>query len=157
MNEPGSIHSKNAYAQGKMLDHSAWLKDEPLPRGITPSDIDMVIDDNGAMLFNELSSRHHRWHELSTGQRRLYEGLIFQTQHCAVLCKHSVPPAEEREINTRTDIDNFQVMLWQPSGLFFTEVFHGNSRWQQFVASWFVNADKVRSHCFSHPGNGEAA
>jgi len=51
----GEIIAEQAYAQGKMLDHSGWTGF--LPRNITPSDIDMVIANGQSMMLIEWSSR----------------------------------------------------------------------------------------------------
>ena len=105
----GSIISQEAYARGKMLDHSAWRN--TLPRNITPSDIDMVIDNNGIILMIELSSKTDRWHLLSRGQRLLYENIVWAGQgniKAALALIHPEPP--DKQIDTVNDIISFSVM-----------------------------------------------
>lgn len=128
----GGIHSEEAYALGKMLDHSAW---SDLPRKITPSDLDMAFDNDGKIIFGELSSSECEWQRLSRGQRLLYENAIKNSPHCAVLCKHAVSLADGRPIDTRGDITSFQVMLYD-YGLVICPVFDGNDRWQKFILRW---------------------
>ena len=142
MNEPGGIYSREAYALGKMLDHSSWYREEPkLPRRIRPSDIDypiipLVFDNNGWLLMCELSRHCSKWNELSTGQRWLYESVIAHTQKFAVLCTHNVTPQEGRLINSRHDVQSFQIMLWD-WGYVFSPVILGNARWQHFVLDFY--------------------
>jgi hypothetical protein len=153
MNEtkPGSIFSPEAYARGKMLDHSSWqhprLGDKPLPRGITASDIDMAVgagisavdisfDNRGKMIIGEISSIAREWRELKPGQRWTYESLVSGSAHCAVLCHHSVPLEEGRKIDTRYDIDSFQIMI-SDHGFLTLPVMSGNNKWQRFVFAWY--------------------
>jgi hypothetical protein len=134
----GAIHSKNAYALGKMLDHSSWR----LPRGITPSDNDLYFDDRGKIIYVELSREHDKWSEISQGQREGYQGMITNDGiYCAVLAKHDVDPSLCREINTCTDVERFQVMVWDRtrwgSGYRYSKVFVSNEKWQEFVYRWY--------------------
>lgn len=118
----GAIIIESAYAAGKMLDHSLWRNE--LPRKITPSDIDMivhddsvvesnnmVVDNNGVILFVELSSKTDKWNELSRGQRLLYENLVWAG--CgnikAALCH--INPEPGKQIDTVNDIISFSVMI----------------------------------------------
>lgn len=135
----GGIYNEAAYAQGKMLDHSAWFG--KLPRGITPSDVDFCFDNAGNKLLCELSSKHNAWKSLDVGQRRLYESFVSAEDTTAVLLKHSVP--KERQINTIQDIDEFQVMFCSNHKQFVSEIFNGD-RWFGFVLKWFENPDEVR-------------
>ena len=112
MTQRGDIFSTPAYAQGKMLDHSGWK----LPRNITPSDVDMVIDNDGSIIYGELSSWCSHWAGIKEGQRRLYQNAIRDGKHCAVLCRHSVKPEERRQIDTCYDIESFEAMFWEPGG-----------------------------------------
>ena len=141
MADRGGIRNVEAYARGKMLDHSSWQKGIKLPRSVTPSDIDIVFDNAGWLLHCEVSSKHTRWEELAKeakGQALLYENLIFQTSNCAALCRHSVPLSERRAINSREDINAFQLMLYAPrSGVVYSPVYKGGARWNDFVHSWF--------------------
>ena len=155
----GAIRNEAAYALGKMLDHKDWQRGEKrLPRCITPSDADMVFDNYGSGIWCEVSRTRRTWASLERGQRLLYESAILKTNHCAALCKHSVPPDAEREINTRADIESFQIMLWSlhHQTLFLTEVFEGNQRWQDFVFSWYEKPEKMRRYCFDHPESERA-
>lgn len=149
MSERGGIRNFEAYARGKMLDHSAWQKGGVrLPRLITPSDIDAVIDSAGWVLFWEISSAHADWSGIPRGQTLLFENAIFQTTNCAVVCRHSVPLSEARPIDTRHDISAFQAMVYAPHcGLVRTQVFEGNNIWQRFVLAWAHNAKKTHSGC----------
>ena len=137
---PGAIYNEQAYAQGKMLDHSGWHG--KLPRGVTPSDIDAVWDNNGDFIFAELSSSKSTWNDLSRGQVLAYSNLIQHTIDVAVLFTHSVP--RDRLINTYSDCASFQVM-WDDSGICLSKVFEGE-RWQRFVRAWFANPLNIRDH-----------
>jgi len=164
MNETprGSIYAEEAYALGKMLDHSSWQHprpgDEPLPRRITPSDIDMtatggmlsavpiVFDNRGKIVLGELSSHAREWHELNPGQRWTYESLLNSSPHCAVLCHHSVRTEERRLIDTRYDIDSFQVRI-NDHGIITLPVVRGNKAnkaWQRFVLGWYRDPVMMR-------------
>lgn len=131
----GSILVEQAYAQGKMLDHSSWR----LQRNITPSDVDLVVDSNGACLFAELSSQNQEWCQLRSGQRRLHEALIRGGPHISALCFHTV--SATNQINTVSDITSFQLMLWDHK-VIILEIWDGE-RWPSFVEK-FV-ADPLRS------------
>lgn len=142
MNGRGSIYAEAAYAQGKMLDHSSW--NSILPRLITPSDIDMAIDNRGEILFIEVSSSTPNWYEIPKGQRRLYESLLRNStgNQAAALVRHSVP--KDRQINTRTDIDEFSIMAnVSPRTPKTSDIFHGNERWQEFVTKWIEDAGRI--------------
>lgn len=146
--DPGVIYNEAAYKQSKMLNHSSWQKgDRVLPRGITPSDIDMGflppdnssnfgLDNNGSVIFGELTRGFANWLNIRYGQRRFYEACIDHTPHCAVLCQHNVPLSENRQIDTRIDIISFQVMLFD-FGFVRCDPYNGNENWQTFVFKWF--------------------
>ena len=160
----GAIRNIDAYARGKMLDHSSWqLGEQKLPRLITPSDIDMVFDNRGWALFCEISRKHSKWSALradAKGQHDTYLSTIKNTVHCAVLCKHSVSLSAERAIDTRNDIESFQVMLYDPRLPLLmanTEIFTGNGRWQRFVFRWFESPEQVRLFCVESAVQNEAA
>lgn len=136
-----------AYALGKMLDHSGWnglLRDR-----ITPSDIDIpgvpiFLDNNGAMIFADLTTSYQSWDKTLIGQRRGYEALCQWGPHCSVLCRHSVKPGMGRKINTLRDVEQFQVMVWDfqasrqargPSSFVLSPVYSGKW-WQAFVQHW---------------------
>jgi hypothetical protein len=162
--ERGAIFAEEAYALGKMLDHSCWSKQGeqscwqkdsmPLPRLITPSDLDSVFsrlvephavptvfDDNGCMIFAELSTNADDWRFLSTGQYRLYRGLL-EGPHCAVLCRHGIRPEQKKKICTRHDIISFQPMVWD-HGAVIGATSHGRV-WEDFVFKWFEDPLRVR-------------
>lgn len=136
----GAIYAEQAYAQGKMLNNSAW--NGMLPRNITPSDIDLVFDNNGWQLLCELSSQTSNWAELKRGQRLLYQGLTIKHRTIGVLLKHSVP--KDRQIDTLKDIDSFQVMI---SGGRITEIF-GGERWQRFVEQFYESPVRLHISCY---------
>lgn len=137
--EPGKIRCEQAYAQGKMMDSSGWYGF--LPRGITPSDVDLYFDNDGQFIFVEFSSHNILWEHLDKGQRLGYWNLIRGTKHIAVLCRHCVP--QDTQINTRTDVIGFTVM-YDCGGKMATQTYMGNGVWQNMVKKWFVNPDKVR-------------
>ena len=143
--KPGAIHSLEAYAQGKMLDHSGWYG--ILPRGITPSDIDAVFDNGGDILFCELSSQHATWGDLSRGQLLTYFNTIGPvSRHFAVLLKHSV---SGRQIDTLNDIDSFHIMIRKDRDILFwpdQENSASGERWNRFAKFWFKSAPAARRH-----------
>ncbi|WP_417848383.1 hypothetical protein [Thalassoglobus sp.] len=109
----GKIYSREAYAQAKMLDHSLWYG--VLPRNITPSDIDMIIDNDGLILFVEFSSKTASWHTLksfSYGQWKCHRNLVFngQGKQFSALCK--IKPKPDEDINSMTDIIEFSLMTY---------------------------------------------
>lgn len=135
----GAILVETAYAQGKMLDCSGW---GDLPRGITPSDVDLVFDNAGRILFCELSTQCDKWEDLKRGQRMLYEELVVDARHCAVLLRHSTPTDEQ--INTKTGIDVFQPMVVADGAHFYRGPLQGD-KWPGFVKKWFENPDVIRN------------
>lgn len=145
----GAIRSLAAYAQGKMLDHSAWSG--VLPRNITPSDIDMCLDNDGNILYCELSRNADGWigpdgkthSRIGYGQMLLYFNAIGPiSKNLSVLLHHSVPT--DRAINTLADIECFQVMVRNGDERLFCPKWHD---WQKFVTSWFTDADATRRIC----------
>lgn len=126
----GAIHSEQAYAQGKMLDNSKW----DLPRRITPSDVDLCFDDGGDVLVCELSRRHRDWMGISVGQRTLYKRIVFNGcgRIVAALCKHSVH--RTRQIDTRNDVDSYQLLLYKAGEMFTSDVMFD---WAHFVERTF--------------------
>lgn len=135
--KPGSVHFEQAYALGKMLNNSGW--DGRLRNGITPSDIDLCFDNDGHVLFCELSRHHSAWQEIDTGQCWLYRSAISCGHGLAVLLKHSVDPEDGRQIDTLHDVETFQVML--SSG--FTSKIVDGSRWGWFVDQFYENPKQV--------------
>lgn len=133
----GSIILEEAYALGKMVECSAWnglLRDH-----ITPSDIDLCFDNNGSVIFVDLSVSYDRWDIALAGQRRMYAAIIAGGPHCAVLAKHSVTPSLGRKIDSLHDIESFQAAVWD-SGFVKSPVWSG-SRWQEFVQAWVNTPD----------------
>lgn len=133
--ERGAIRCEQAYAQGKMLNNSAWRK--VLPRNITPSDFDMVFDNAGDIIFGELSSSTFDWCELETGQRLAYWDAIRGSRNLAVLCKHSI--SSRYQINTYTDIEAFSVM-YDCQGKMSLKTYKTAKCWQNFITSWFTRS-----------------
>lgn len=149
MSERGAIHSKEAYARAKMLDHSGWNKGEDrLPRNITPSDIDAAIDNSGRILFIEISSSTASWLDLQYGQRILYENLLRSAngKHVAALAKHGVIE-EGHPIRTWCDIDVFSLMFYANGKISFSDSFNSD-RWPGFVKRWCESngPDKIVDH-----------
>jgi len=162
----GSIRHREAYAQGKMLDHSCWQYGwqscyecgcRKLPRCITASDIDVVFglrisdpqsinaafDNAGKVILAEFSSRFTKWTDLRRGQLGAYEALIQNKEHCAVLCKHNVAPSSQRDICSRHDIVSFQPMIWD-HGLIVGSLIEGSGKFEEFVFNWFDDAVRER-------------
>ena len=141
MKTPGSIISEQAYAQGKMLDHSEWHG--LLPRGATPSDIDMLIANRKKMIFVEFSRNCDDWEQLNTGQCWLYEDIVRNGagKVIAALLQHSVPT--DRTVRTISDVERFQIMYLSPMSEIKTtrtfETEHGFC-WRRFVEQWVIDA-----------------
>ena len=153
----GHILVEQAYAQGKMLDHSSWQG--ILPRSITPSDGDAILDNNGLIMFWELSSHHAEWKSLDKGQRRLYENMVRGSNGLAiaVLLCHDTP--QHSAIDTRAGIESFQVLFSQQSLvqkptwryetiLRHSKVIKGSEYWQRFILGWYSNPVKLLSSLF---------
>ena len=142
MNKRGEIYCEDAYAQGKMLDHSSWN----LPRNITPSDIDMCFDNNGNIIACEISSNVQEWTKLQRGQFLLYFNFIGPlSKHIAVLCYHNVD--KKLKINTLNDIISFQIMIRKNDEVLYTPIY-GSSRWEKFIKSWYNDSNKLRKSIF---------
>ena len=130
----GSIISREAYAQGKMLDHSGWQ----LSRGVTPSDIDMVIDSYGCCLWAELTSKSCDWNSLSTGQRILYDSLAkIPGNHIVCLARHSVPSG--KLIDTYKDIEEVSARWALGSKTLLMD----RSQWRALVTEWVPRPQMV--------------
>lgn len=156
----GNILVEQAYAQGKMLEHGGW--NGLLPRHITPSDADFIFDNRGNVIFCELSSSCSRWRELSIGQLLLYKSLCYeptQHHHLSILLSHSVPSS--RKIDTRRDIETFQIMLQVGSTVkIVKEVYKRDDgfNFDAVVDLWFSNPKLVKlmygelpSDCYERP------
>lgn len=133
----GSILCEWAYAQGKMLDHSEWPT--ILPRGGSPSDIDMVLHDgiHGRCALVELSRFATRWAEIGCGQLSVYRYLVSigRGSIFAALCRHDVDGS--RQINTARDIQSFQVLYFTPQGCLASVVYDGE-HWVRFAKMFFA-------------------
>lgn len=152
-NQRGKVYAPDAYAQGKMLDHSGWAG--RLPRRITPSDVDMVIDNAGSIIYGELSSRTDVWTQIEYGQRLMYWDIIRGTSNIAVLLKHSVPKTEM--VRTDCDIKTFSIMfdtgLRQPG----YRQLAASILWPDFVDKWFCHgAVIVLRHLRAEPHTTES-
>ena len=129
----GQIHHIQAYAQGKMLDHKDWN----LPRNIKPSDIDMFIDNNGQLLFIELSSSKTAWQQIQDAQRKAYAAIVAMGRGgcMAVLATHNVPT--DRQINTVKDINSFHLMMWTEDGVEYPIApIHSNEAWIELITNF---------------------
>lgn len=123
----GSIICQEAYAQGKMLDHSGWN----LARGVTPSDIDMVVESYGCFLFIELTKGCCDWSNLKTGQRILYDSLAkIPGNHVVCLARHSV--SSGRYVDTYMDIEAALVRWATGKKSLLLEA----SQWRFLVTEW---------------------
>jgi hypothetical protein len=128
-----------------MLDHSSWqCGDNPLPRSITPSDIDMGFDNGGWVLQCEVSSTASSWRNVPRGQVQYYLSSIKGTHNCAVLCYHTVPLSDSRPIDTRKDIKKFHVLLHVSDGFLLSPIYNG---WEAFVLQWYKSPAAVREKC----------
>ena len=102
----GRILVEQAYAQGKMLQASAWSGD--FPRGITPSDIDYVVESGGYFLFAEFNRGTGLFSELMGGQRYLYEKLWkISPRFLVAVVGHNAP--RDRPLCSKTDIESLEV------------------------------------------------
>lgn len=140
----GRILCEQAYAQGKMLDSSGW---QGLPRGITPSDIDLTFDNEGRILFTEFARHHTEWSELNKGQQILYRNIVSGSNgmFMAALAKHSVDA--ERAIKTSEDVESFQPMFLAGCEAFGKTVYvskvWAGDMWKSFVRKWFEDPGYV--------------
>lgn len=132
----GSIMCVEAYAQGKMLDHSSWN----LARGITPSDIDFYVESSGCFLWAEFSRNSVEIESLSRGQELAYTRLSRRPNADAVaVCRHGVPAS--RQIDTARDVESCTVYF--ASGT--KSVLLDNGQWRKLVTKWSANpADATR-------------
>lgn len=146
----GRILSQEAYAQGKMLDHSSWR----LARGITPSDIDWTVDSNGFVLFAEFQRGVASFSGMSIGQRRMYSSLL-NRQGCAVaICGHNVPAS--RAIDTMNDVSSLE-FHYEPARVAYREVEDAavaQAMWQGLVQQWSVNAGVIVREMSLHGTEG---
>ena len=122
----GAILVEQAYAQGKMLDHTSWR----LVRGISPSDIDFVIESGGNFGFVEFSKNFKSIEQLNHGQKLLYERLISRLRKSDFvgLAYHNVP--EERSIDTCRDVISAEI--YTQLGNFSVN----QEQWEEFITTW---------------------
>lgn len=97
----GRIMVEQAYAQGKMLDHSGLN----LHHGISPMDFDSVIERNGYFLVVEFTRKEPSWDNLDTGQYRAFREAVKKPGFLLILARHSVP--QSQAIETHKDVDEF--------------------------------------------------
>lgn len=131
----GAIMCREAYAQGKMLDHSGWHLD----RGVTPSDIDMVVESYGCFLWAELTRKGCDWNNLSVGQRLMYDALAkIPGNHVTCLARHSVP-AGEGEVDTYHDIEAVAIRWASGTKSLMLEA----HQWRKLVTEWVARPHQV--------------
>ena len=129
------------YLYSKMLDHSEWkglFRDHIMPSDLDIPGVPLCLDNRGAIIFADLSISYRTWIDVDKdihGQRMLYEALIKHGPHCSVICKHSV---SGRIIKTLSDIESFQVMLWDFEPVL-SQVYLG-SEWKPFCLKWVNEA-----------------
>ena len=138
----GVVLSEDAYAQGKMLDHSEWFG--RLPRGSTPSDIDMVYDNASKVLYCELNRNFEHWMQVNRAQRWMYENILIGSENCSVLLRHDV--GIDRKIKTASDIISFHPIVWSNNFIIASRIFYGSSHWQRFVYYWSKTPNATRAY-----------
>lgn len=138
---PGGIRCPEAYAQGKMLDHSWWFGNM---RGkITPSDIDMVVESYGCFLWCELSRDAESIAELSRGQRIMLTNLSrIPGVHCVAVLRHGLL-SQSKAIDTAMDV--------QCAAVYFDggtrKVVLDGDEWRAFASHWTHDpAGSVAAH-----------
>lgn len=128
----GAVRNQETYRQG--YDHTEW---QFLPRKITPSDIDVVFD-------NQLRARHlfceytrlRLWDEKPWGQKLLYQQLLNTNNYgnACVLCCHNVPPS--RDIRSMSDVLSFHVMRNFCQRVECLPIYDGDL-WPEFVKAFY--------------------
>ena len=119
-----------------MLDHSRLSA--LLLGGVSPMDIDAILDHNGTLLAMEFSSKDDIWAALPAGQRRTYEAFVRngRGRQWAALVRHRAPQEEGGLIDT-LDLVSFQLMRWGgDEGVVTSKVYPGKD-WGAFVKSWW--------------------
>ena len=137
----GGIRCPEAYAQGKMLDHSWWSGQM---RGkITPSDIDMVVESYGCFLFCELSRDAEGLQAISRGQRIMLSNLVrLPGTHCVAILSHHLF-SHSKPIDTAMDI--VTATIYFDSGTKSTLL--AGDEWRAFACHWTHDpAGAVRKH-----------
>jgi len=129
----GRIMVEEAYAQGKMIDHSSWVLD----RGCNFCDVDMLLDSKGCCFWCFLERTKNR-KTLSKGQRIVFDTLSnLNGYHIAAVLRHSVDVKER--INSRFDIQEAEV--WFDRGQ--RQVLLNNEQYQRLVCAWATNPYKA--------------
>lgn len=137
----GRIMVEQAYAQGKMLDHSGWS----LARGITPSDIDFTIEASGQFLFAEFSRNCGSTDCLKKGQAMMYRRLCSKSDHnLVVVCSHSVEP--DRAIDSRTDVESCTIYFDAGKRTLSGD----NNTWQWLVESFTGDPERTIAELREH-------
>jgi hypothetical protein len=138
---PGGIRCPEAYAQGKMLDHSSWYG--LMARKITPSDIDMVVESYGCFLFCELSRDADSMATLSRGQRIMLSALSrLNGTHCVAILTHGLL-SHSKPIDTATDIRSACVYFDAGTK---RAILDGDG-WIRFAAHWTFDPAGAVSKC----------
>lgn len=145
---PGGIRCPEAYARGKMLDHSWWAG--KMRGRITPSDIDMVVESYGCVMFCEISRDHDRLEFLSRGQRILLRWLAkLNGCHCVALLRHGLF-SHSRPIDTANDILSATVYFDGGTRVVTLE----NEEWKLFAIHWTSDpSGAVETHLRPKLGN----
>lgn len=129
----GEIEHLDAYIKAKLLDHSGWTSH--LPRNITPSDGDMLIDNAGRILLIELSTKTESYDKLATGQRILAENFVKNGRGRQAHAIAKIVLSEDRAIDTTKDITNFSFLVWDNSILKRLGPYDGK-HWTSAVKAW---------------------
>lgn len=143
---PGGIRCPEAYAQGKMLDHSWW---SGRMRGrITPSDIDAFVESYGCVLWWEITRDAETIDDLAAGQRIAMKALLgFKGIHAVAILRHGLMSIS-KPINTATDIA--EATVYFDGGQRFTVL--GPEEWRQFACQWTFDASRAVDR-FLRPGH----
>jgi hypothetical protein len=133
----GIIYNPDLYSKTQNMSSAGWAG--ILPRHITPSDIDMIFDNRGKLLFCEYKSFDCKWEDLSTGQKALYQHIIEngvrddgKHKHSVALCYHSLP--EGRDIDTRRDVISFRWIYWNNGKIVQSPIM---TDWTKFIKWWY--------------------
>ncbi len=141
MRKTGKILIESAYAQGKMLDHTGWQGQ--LPRGITPSDVDMRFSFHHSRRSIEVELKFNcaSWDHVSYGQLLAYKDEVeaHAGKKVAIIASHSVPP--DRQIDSFRDITAFQVMAWIEGKITYSPIMFGSESFTSFV-KWYAELPK---------------
>ncbi|WDI41841.1 hypothetical protein [Bremerella sp. P1] len=129
----GEIKHLDAYIKAKLLDHSGWT--EHLPRKITPSDGDMILDNAGRLLLVELSSKTDNLNELTNGQRILGENFTRNGKGKQAYALAKIVVSEDRAIDTTKDIISFSFLIYDKGQLKRLGPYDGR-HWTKAVLSW---------------------